>query len=128
MLYHVDVKRYASSIAMAGPLRVLSELVHVAAASKKAYHLPDSLVCFDIILLTQFFHLLLLQSLFCIGKLANCAVDVKLSSSEVPSGEGQRCQLLQGKPAHTVEWHHHGLGGSWLMCQVSTARGRRALT
>jgi hypothetical protein len=96
ILYHVDVKRHASSIAMAGPLRVLSELVHVAAASKEACHLPDSLVCFDIILLTQFFHLLLLQSLFCIGKLANCAVDVKLSSSEVPSGEGQRCQLLQG--------------------------------
>jgi hypothetical protein len=89
VLYHVDIKGYASSIAMACPLRVLIKLVHIAAADQELYHLPGSLICFDIIILVQFLHPLLLQPMFCIGELANCAIDVELSGSEVPSRKGQ---------------------------------------
>jgi hypothetical protein len=35
VLYHVDIKGYASSIAMTCPLRVLIKLVHVAAADQE---------------------------------------------------------------------------------------------
>jgi len=89
VLYHVDVEGYASSISMACPLRVLTKLVHVAAADQELYHLPGPLIYFDIIILVQFLHPLLLQPMFCIGELANCAIDVELSGSEVPSRKGQ---------------------------------------
>ena len=125
MLYHVDVKGYASPVAVAGPLRVLNTLVDVAAAGKGVYHLPGSLICLDIIMLVQIFHLLLLQPMFGVGELANCAVDVKLSRSKVPSGGGQHCRLRR-KHRHTIKWHHHG-SVEWLRCQASTARGRGAL-
>ena len=122
VLYHVDVEGYASSISMACPLRVLTKLVHVAAADQELYHLPGPLICFDIIMLVQFFHPLLLQPMFCIGELANCAIDVELSGSEVPSRKGQHGPSEEKLFPRTVKWHHHGSGG-WLMCQASIDRG-----
>ena len=93
VLYHVDVEGYASSISMACPLRVLTKLVHVTAADQELYHLPSPLIYFDIIMLVQFLYPLLLQPMFCIGELANCAIDVELSGSEVPSSKGQHCPV-----------------------------------
>jgi hypothetical protein len=110
VLYHVDIKGYASSIAMACPLRILIKLVHVAAADQELYHLPGPLICFDIIILVQFLHPLLLQPTFCIGELANCAIDVELSGSEVPSGKKKGSAWSIGRKAFT----YNKVASSWL--------------
>ena len=103
VLYHVDIKGYASSIAMACPLRILIKLVHVAAVDQELYHLPGPLICFDIIILVQFLHPLLLQPTFCIGELANCAIDVELSGSEVPSGKKKRVSMVNRKKGFHIQ-------------------------
>lgn len=91
MLDHIDVKRYASSIAVAGPLRVLIRLDNAAAAGRETYHFPRPLICFDIIMLIQLLHSLLLQPMFSIRKLANCAIHVELPSSKVTPRKCQHC-------------------------------------
>ena len=51
VLYDVDVKWYAPSIAVACPLRVLQTSVDAWAASRWVYHLPGSFIRCDIIVL-----------------------------------------------------------------------------
>ena len=60
MLDDKNVKGYASSIAVASPLRVLNKLVKPAAADGDKYHLARPLVRFDVVVLIQLFDLLLL--------------------------------------------------------------------
>lgn len=51
MLDHVDVQGNPSSIAVAGPLRILRALAGGEAADHEIYHFPSPLVGFDIIVL-----------------------------------------------------------------------------
>lgn len=87
MLNDENVKGYASSIAVAGPLRVLNRLAKAAAADGGKYHLARPLVDLDIVMLIQLFDSLLLQPMFRIRELANRAIDVELSSPKVPPRE-----------------------------------------
>ena len=84
MLDDKNVNGDASSIAVAGPLRVLDGLVEAAAMDREKYHLARPLVGFDIIMFIQLFHSLLLQPMLRVRELANSAVHVKLSSPKVP--------------------------------------------
>jgi hypothetical protein len=87
MLNDENVKGYASSIAVAGPLRVLNRLAKPAAADGGKYHLARPLVGLDIVMLIQLFDSLLLQPMFRIRELASRAIDVELSSPKVPPRE-----------------------------------------
>ena len=108
MLNDENVKGDASSIAVAGPLRVLNRLAKAAAADGGKYHLARPLVDLDIVMLIQLFDSLLLQPMFRIRELANRAIDVELSSPKVPPRERERCQRQGRKTAHSK------VASSWL--------------
>ena len=108
VLYHVDVDRNASFVSTTGPLWVL-ENVNMMCRIDFLYtnHGPGLLIELNIEVLVQLLHFLLLEPLLCVGELANSALDVELSCTEIPAtlcehmGQGSDDQIL------TATCHHH---------------------